>query len=71
MRSAELVGVAQPIPRCGEISGISRWGSKVKEHWAGAPNDTVARWSFRRKEKTLRGVPEAPQSCRYCGDVSY
>ena len=26
MRSAELVGVAQPIARCGEIGGISRRG---------------------------------------------
>ena len=26
MRSAELVGVAQPIACCGEIGGIGRWG---------------------------------------------
>jgi hypothetical protein len=33
----------------------------VEEYGAGAPNDTVARWSFRRKEKTLYGVAKAPR----------
>ena len=42
---------AENVARCG----------RVEEHGASAPNDPVARWSFRRKEKTLYGVPKAPR----------
>ena len=39
-RSAELVGVAQPIVRCGEMGGISR-GGEVFQRRVGAPDIVV------------------------------
>ena len=36
-------------------------GGRVEEHGASAPNDSAAGGSFRRKKKTLYGVPKAPR----------
>ncbi len=49
---------------------VARRG-RIEEYGASAPNDTVARWSFRRKEKTLYGVPKAPRvaGLRGCRDL--